>query len=193
MADDNGNPRPFPPLDEWRDDVPAEQWPLFERLAGLTDAFCDAHLNDEYKELCRDMAAALCQPGSPAAKGKPEGWACGIVYSVGWVNFLTDPSQKPHLRAEQIAKGFGVSVATMQTRSKYLREALGLMGLDPEWTLPTRLASNPLVWMVQTEEGLLLDVRTLPRDVQEEAFRMGLIPFIPDDHPEAAGGADDLE
>jgi hypothetical protein len=174
----------LPPLEEWAQEVPPVLRPLFMRVAGLTDAFCDAHLNEEYKELCRDMAAALCAPESPATKGKPEGWACGVVYSVGWVNFLTDPSQKPHLRSEEIAKGFGVSVATMLAKSKVLREGLGLSPLDPDWCLPSRLGSNPLVWIVQTEEGFVLDVRMASREVQEQAYEMGLIPFIPADHPE---------
>jgi hypothetical protein len=180
----------FPPLDAWADDVDPAFWPLFTRIAGLTDAFCDAQLNNEYKELCRDMAAALCEPGSPMLKGKPMGWACGIVYTVGWLNFLSDPEQTPHLRSEQIAAGFGVSVGTMHAKSKVLREVLDLMPADPAWCLPSMLGKNPLVWMVQTVEGVIVDVRMLPRMVQEQAFRAGLIPFVPADDPKAAGVAD---
>jgi hypothetical protein len=29
----------------------------------------------------------------PIKRGKRESWACGTVYSVGWVNFLTDPEK----------------------------------------------------------------------------------------------------
>jgi hypothetical protein len=103
---------------------------------------------------------------------------------------LSDPEQTPHLRSEQIARGFGVSVGTMQAKSKVLREALDLMPLDPAWSLPSSLGKNPLVWMVETDEGLILDMRYLPRPVQEQAFRAGLIPFIPADDPNAAGMAD---
>jgi len=85
----------------------------FTDLVGLTDAFCDAHLNAEYKDLCREMAVAVCQKGSPVLKGKAEGWAAGIVYALGRVNFLDDPSQTPHMKSKDIAEGFGVSVATM--------------------------------------------------------------------------------
>jgi hypothetical protein len=39
---------------------------------------------------------------------------------------------------------------------------------------------NPLAWMIQVN-GLVADARRLPREIQEEAFRKGLIPYIPDD------------
>lgn len=154
--------------------------PIYRRIVELTDAFCDAHLNAEYKDLCRAMAAALCRAGSPAATGKPQGWAAGVVYTVGWANFLSDPSQKPHLKSAQIAKGFAVSMATMAAKSKVLREGLRLTPLDPAWTLPSRLDRNPLVWMLKVN-GLLMDIRRAPRGAQEEAYRLGLIPYIPAD------------
>ncbi len=51
---------------------------------------------------------------------------------------------------------------------------------DPNWTLPSRLGDNPLVWMLEVN-GLMMDVRYAPREVQEIAFRKGLIPYIPAD------------
>ena len=41
--------------------VPAAMMPIYENLVRLTDEFCDQHLNAEYAELCRQMAAALCR------------------------------------------------------------------------------------------------------------------------------------
>lgn len=65
----------------------------------MTDAFCREFLNDEYAELCRKLAAALARKRpSPLLRGKPKTWACGIVRTIGWVNYLDDPSQKPHLK-----------------------------------------------------------------------------------------------
>jgi len=109
-----------PPNDALRDlmaEVPKAYATRFTDLVGLTDAFCDAHLNAEYKGLCREMAVAVCQKGSPVLKGKAEGWAAGIVYALGRVNFLDDPSQTPHMKSTEIAEGFGVSVATMQAKT----------------------------------------------------------------------------
>ncbi len=50
--------------------------------------------------------------------------------------------------------------------------------IDPEWCLPSRLDDHPLVWMLSVN-GLLVDVRWMPLEVQEIAYEKGLIPYIP--------------
>jgi hypothetical protein len=169
-------------LAEFEGHVPGAHRGRFREIVAITDGFCASHLNDEYRDLCRELAVACCQSDSPALSGKAQGWAAGVVYSIGWVNFVTDPSQEPHVKAEQIARGCGSSSATMHAKSKVIREGLGLISLDPDWTLPSRLADNPYVWMLPTTDGLIIDIRRAPRDVQEDALRQGLIPYIPDDH-----------
>src|SRR4051794_31046487 len=103
---------------------------LGEVLA-ITDRFCDEHLDGEYKRLCRDLAAALCVEGFPLTSGKAAGWAAGIVYSVGWVNFIGDPGQPHHMRAQDMAPAVGVSPATLMNRARDIREGLGLVRMDP--------------------------------------------------------------
>lgn len=166
------------------EEVPAEFRNVFLDVVALTDKFCDQLLNEEYQQLCRLMAVVLCQPESPVVRGKRESWASGIVYTVGWVNFLGDPNVEPYVRSDDIAKWFGISKATMQKKSKILREGLDLMQLDPKFTLPSRLANNPLVWMFEVD-GMAMDIRAAPREVQQLAYEQGLIPFIPADGPEA--------
>ena len=160
-------------------DVPSEYRELYAELVSLTDRFCDELLNEEYKELCRTMTRMLCRGGSPADRGKPAGWACGVVAAVGFVNGLTDPSETPHVRAEDIAKWFGVSVSTMHSKAKVLREGLDLIPLDPEFCLPSLMADNPLAWIIEVN-GFLIDVRSCPRAIQIAAYENGLIPFLPE-------------
>ena len=50
--------------------------------------------------------------------------------------------------------------------------------MSPEWTLPSRLADNPLVWMLEVN-GLVIDIRHAPAELQRLAYEKGLIPFIP--------------
>ena len=164
-------------------DVPAEYRREFLEIVSLTDDFCTASLNDEYQHLCREMASAICQAGSPVKRGKRESWACGIVYSVGWVNFLTDPSQEPHVKAEEIAKWFGVSMATMHNKSKVIREGLDLVPFDPDFCLRSRLEDNPLVWMIEID-GFIIDMRHAPREMQIAAYENGLIPYVPSEQPD---------
>lgn len=181
-------------IEELLGEVPPAFHAVFRELARLTDAFCDALLNAAYKDLCRVMGALMCQEGSPVRAGKPSGWACGIVYTVGWVNCLTDPAQTPHARADAIAAGFGVSQATMHKRSAEIRDCLDVIALDPRWCTPHMLDGNPLVWMAETREGFIIDLRTAPRRVQEDAYAKGMIPYVPADrdapvsaHPGIAG------
>ena len=173
----------MPRDDDLLDDVPPEYRERFTEIVALADAFCDRHLNDEYKDVCRTMAVELCQEGSPVLKGKAAGWACDLAYAVGRVNFLTDPHQSPHMKAEEIAAGFGVSPATMYSRHKVIQNGLDLMPFDPDYTIASRIDDNPLVWIL-TVNGVPRDIRHAPRDAQVVAFENGLIPYIPADREE---------
>jgi hypothetical protein len=51
--------------------------------------------------------------------------------------------------------------------------------MDPEWSLRIRVDLNPMVWMIQVN-GFMVDARSLEREIQEEALRKGLIPYIPE-------------
>jgi len=102
------------------------------------------------------------------------------VRTIGWGNFLNDPSQPHHMKMTDIDEAFGVSEATGSAKSSAIREMLKLRRLDPEWTLQSRMEDNPLIWMLEVD-GLVVDVRHAPREVQEVAFGQGLIPYIPAD------------
>lgn len=162
------------------DDVPPEYQERFTEILALADNFCDRFLNDEYKQICRKMAVGLCQKGSPVLRGKPASWACGLVYAVGRVNFLTDPSKDPHMKAEDIARGFGISPATMYAKSTDIWNGLDLILLDPNFTIASDADRNPLIWMMKVN-GLMMDIRHAPREAQVVAFEQGLIPYIPAD------------
>ncbi len=164
---------------EERQSVPLRLRPTFDAIVERTDAVCREHLNDEYAQLCRRLAAALCRKRpSPVTRGKPEGWACGIAYAIGAVNFLFDKSQTPHHKAGELCKLFGVSPATGAARASEIRKLFGMYPFDPAWCLPSLLDENPLVWMIEVN-GIPFDVRYAPLEVQEEALRRGLIPYLP--------------
>jgi hypothetical protein len=155
--------------------------PAHDRIVALTDAFCREHLDAGYEALCRKLAGVLARKRpSPLTRGKPESWASGIVRVIGWANFLGDPSQPHHMKMTDIDRGFGVSEATGSAKSMAIRNLLRIRAFDPEWTVPSMVEKNPLVWMIQVN-GLFADARHLPREIQEEAFRKGLIPYIPAD------------
>jgi hypothetical protein len=158
-------------------------------LIEMTDAFCKEFLNDEYAELCRKLATALARKRpSPLLQGKLETWACGVVRTIGWVNYLDDRSRKPHLKLPFIDKAFGVAESTGQGKSKLIRKMFKIRNFDPKWTLPSRMDDTPMVWMLSVN-GFLMDIRNAPREAQVVAFEKGLIPYIPADRA-GIGGED---
>ena len=83
--------------------VPRTMAEKFSALTTLTDAFCEGHLNDEYRMLIHRVIGSLARKRpSPLLKGKENGWAAGAVHAVGRVNFLDDCSQLPYTRGFQI-------------------------------------------------------------------------------------------
>lgn len=81
---------------------------------------------------------------SPLSRPKPEQWACAVVRVIGWVNFLDDKSQTPHMKSTDIDKAFGVGESTGQGKAMLIRRMLKIRPMDPEWSLRSRMDQNPL-------------------------------------------------
>lgn len=159
--------------------VPQEMKSVYDAIVTLTDEVCQKHLNEEYAALARQATAALCRKRpSPLSHGNPSSWACGIVYALGQVNFLSDKSQKPYMNMSDLCKAFDLSASTGAGKSKVVRDTLKMRQFDPNWSLPSMIEKNPLVWMI-TVNGLPADARYMPLPIQEEAYRRGLIPYVP--------------
>jgi hypothetical protein len=159
--------------------VPRKMRERYEAITGITDEFCQESLNEEYADLSRNMAAALSiKRPSPLESGRARSWAAGIVYALGRVNFLSDDSREPHMSLGEMCERIRVSPSTASNKSREIWNWLGLMQLHPEWCLPSMLEENPLAWMIEVN-GLPVDARMMPREVQEEAYRLGLIPYVP--------------
>jgi hypothetical protein len=169
-------------MDELLAEVPAKLRPRLREIVSLTDAFCQAHLDDEFRDLCRKLAVAACREGVPVTSGKAASWAAGVVGSVGFINFLGDPSQPHSMTLDEMARKIGVSPATLHAKAKVIRDALDLRRMDPRFSTRDMVDHNPLVWILKVN-GLLMDIREAPREAQEVAFRKGLIPYIPADQP----------
>lgn len=149
----------------------------------LLDRFCEAHLTAEWAEVCRRLADALASVDpSPLGGGRADTWAAGIARTVGWVNFLHDKTRQPSMRLAEIDAHFGVSTASGTAKSAAIRECLGIVPLDPAWSLREHVESNPMVWLLEID-GMVIDIRDAPIEMQEHAFDSGLIPYIPGRRP----------
>lgn len=159
--------------------VPKAMQETYSQITAITDNFAAQHLNAEYATLIRQTTAALCRKRpSPLKSGRDRSWACGIAHAIGMANFLFDPSQDPHISASDLYAWFGVSSSTGQSKSKTVRDTLDISQLDPEWCLPSRLDDNPMAWLLSIN-GLIVDARSAPPEVQQQLAAAGLIPHVP--------------
>ena len=165
--------------------IPKAMAEKFAAVTALTDAFCARYLDEEYRLLIHRVVGALARKRpSPLSSGKENVWAAAAVHAVGRINFLDDPSQDPHCKPKVIYEFFGIAESTGQNKSKAIRELLKMGQFSHQWMLPSRLADNPVVWILQVN-GLMVDIRTAPLELQQLAYEKGLIPFIPSEPPQA--------
>jgi hypothetical protein len=159
--------------------VPVALQPVFKEVIAITSRFCAEHLDEEYARLCVKLAAKLARKRpSPLLRGDRRIWAAGIVYAIGRVNFLADPAQRPHLRTDELADLLGVKQTTMANKGRLIMDTLGIGLMEPEYSRSDMLERNPMVWMLQVD-GLIVDARWLPEELQVQARRRGLIPYVP--------------
>ena len=99
---------------------------------------------------------------------------------LGQINFLTDPSTQPYMTTADLCTRFGVGQSTVSAKARVISQALDTGRMNPEWLLPSLIDRNPLLWMAEVN-GMLVDLRDMPREVQQIAFDKGMIPYIPAD------------
>ncbi len=161
------------------DRIPEELEPMVENILFVLNDFSSKYLDDEYAEVLRRLIVKLARKRpSPLLSGKPPTWAAGAIHAIGMVNFLFDPSQKPHVKSSQISEYFGLAQNTISAKSQSIRKLLKMNQMDVEWMTPSRIDDNPMVWFIVVN-GLLMDAREMPLEIQLEAVRIGAIPYLP--------------
>lgn len=101
---------------EYGADIPNHDEPSTEKIPhamaekcsaviALTDAFCERHLDDEYRALIHRVIGALARKRpSPLLKGKESVWAAAAVHAAGRVNFLDDLSPAHRRRLPDLSR-----------------------------------------------------------------------------------------
>lgn len=158
--------------------IPKGMEGIYATLTEITDRFCAGHLNQEYAELAHAAIAALCRKRpSPLNSGSPRVWACAILLALGQINFLSDKSSKPHMATADLRGHFDVAESTASNKAKQVRTLLNMHPFDHKWMLPSKLSNSSLPWMIKVN-GLIVDARDLPVEIQEIAVQKGLIPYV---------------
>ncbi len=149
-----------------------------QQIIDVTDAACREHLDDEYCLLVRRLVARLARKRpSPIVRGDARIWAAGAIYAVGQVNFLFDRTQTPHMTARQLAEVLGVVQTTMANKAGLINRTLDIGIFEPDLSRVAMIEQHPMAWLVEVD-GFILDARTLPPELQDEARRRGLIPDL---------------
>jgi hypothetical protein len=158
--------------------VPAAMRDRVREIVAIADEACAARLDAEYGDLARHLIARLARKRpSPLARGDARIWAAGAIYAIGQQNFLFDRSQQPHLSADELAAQLGVVKTTMANKAALINKTLNLGAFEPDLTRTAMLKQHPLAWLLEVG-GLIVDARTLPAELQDEARRRGLIPDL---------------
>jgi len=151
----------------------------YNEIAALIIEFCDTKLNDDYKSLCLRLLEKLCRKRlSPLLSGRANTWAAGIAYAIGSNNFIFDKTQKIHLTANELAAPFGVSSSRASGKAAEIKKMFKISYFNAEWLLPEYIENNPMIWMAEVN-GLIVDIRDMPLEIQQHAFEKGIIPYIP--------------
>jgi hypothetical protein len=175
-------PKKQPPVVDTKGaNVPKAMSARYMEIAEIIEKFCEEKLNAEYKDICLQALAKLCSKRpSPLESGRANTWACGIVYAIGANNFIFDKSQPINMTAGDISGWFGIAKSTAGNKSAEITNLLNLSYFNTEFQLKTQIDNNPAIWLLRVN-GIIADIREMPREAQEEAFRKGLIPYIPAD------------
>lgn len=159
--------------------VPKAMEPIFLAVTTITDEFCLAHLDGQYAALARKATATLARKASsPLAKGNVKSWAGGILYALAKVNHLGGGEGQPFSSLGEMCDLLGIGRSTGTAKGGEVIAALKIRPFDTTWLHPDVLANDPRAWFLDVG-GMVVDARQLPPDMQQQAFRLGLIPFVP--------------
>lgn len=159
--------------------IPKEMQKTYDEISKLLIDYSAEYLNKEYEELCLHALDKLCRKHpSPLKSGRSNSWAAGIVYAIGSNNFIFDKSQPVHMTSKELAAPFGVAVSTASSKAATIKKLLKISRFHSEWCLVSMIADNSLLWVVSIN-GLPVDARMLPLEMQEACYEKGLIPYIP--------------
>ena len=159
--------------------IPAAMRAVAGAIIVLTEDVCEDLLDEEYASLARKVVAKLARKRpSPIQSGRAPTWAGAVVYALGQVNFLFDSSTKPYATADDLSAAFGVAKSTLGAKAKQVRDLTKMDYGTPEFLREDMVDTSPMIWFIQVD-GLIVDARELPPQIQAQAFDLGVIPYIP--------------
>jgi hypothetical protein len=124
------------------------------------------------------IGKTLPQTSVAIAFGARTYMGCGNSVCHRFKQFYFDKTQEIHLTTKELASAFGISTSTAASKAAELKKMFKIDYFNSEWMLPELIEASPMIWMVQVN-GFIVDIRDMPLEVQQQAFEMGIIPYVP--------------
>lgn len=113
-------------------------------LVEMTAEFCNAHLDEDYKQLCEKLILKMSRKRNvPFLYGRLDIWAAAIIHALGSINFLFDPSFEPYVSAESISNYFDTSRSTVSQKAKVIRDMFRMGYWDNEFSTTHMIENKP--------------------------------------------------
>ncbi|ANQ51431.1 hypothetical protein MY04_4087 [Flammeovirga sp. MY04] len=148
-------------------------------LEQMISEFCDQHLNEEYKTLSIKLLQKLGRKRDvPFSRGKLEIWSTSIIYTIGSINYLTDPSFEPYMSLNDMCEIMNLKSSTVGNKAGAIRKLLKLETFDEEFSTQKIMDNNPFNKMEELYslfapvlvDDEYVDFQSLPEDVQEQVI-----------------------
>jgi hypothetical protein len=129
-----------------------------EEIIAITQRFCAQHLDLEYSRLCAKLVRALARHrSSPLEGGQTKVWAGPVLCTIGEVNFFFGPTQRPHLKFDELSRLIGVSKSALAIRARFIMNLLRIMPAEPAYRRHEQLVQDPQNRIVEKATRLELD------------------------------------
>lgn len=158
--------------------VPESIRPKYDEIIAIIDDVCATLLNEEVATLAHKATLKLARKRpSPLVNGKAASWAGGILYAQGQVNVLFGPSKTPHVKHADLASAVVMAQQTLGNKAHIIRDMLKMNYMNADWLLSANIQNNPAIWWVSSD-GMIVDIRRMPRVFQEMAMPKGIVPIF---------------
>jgi hypothetical protein len=147
--------------------IPSFMEKRYEELIAEFDAACAAHLTPEFLVPGQAMIRALCVSSLAPLKGRASHWIAAVVWALETLNY----AEPPHAE-EEIGGWFRTAAKSVVSRGNTILSVLQAQPHDPRWSFSTQ--ANPWACLVKVN-GVLIDLRRLPPEVQQAAVAQGVI------------------
>ena len=113
-------------------------------LVEMTAEFCNAYLDEDYKQLCEKLILKMSRKRNvPFLYGRSDIWAAAIIHALGSINFLFDQSFEPYVSAENISNYFDTSKSTVSQKAKVISDMFRMRYWDNELSTIHMIENKP--------------------------------------------------